>query len=94
MVGIENKCPIKPLLDKVFLLCDEDSVKSKSGILSPDVSSDRPMVATVVAVGDEVKGVKVGDVVIFDPFAIAKRKHEGVEYIVLKENKIDGKILE
>lgn len=92
MVGIKNDFPFRALGDKVFLSVDEDVERNKKGIIAPDVSNDKPLTGLVVAVGEEVKSVKVGDKVIFDPFILVERKHKGIKYFVLKENKIDAVI--
>ena len=81
---------IKPLMDKVVLELEAEE-KTESGILLPSSAQEKPMLATVVAVGDggfvdgnEVKMlVKVGDKVLFSKYAGSEVKLENKKYIVV-----------
>lgn len=53
----------------VCVVSEETEKKTASGILLPDTVKDNISKADVIAVGREVKEVKVGDVVIFEKFA-------------------------
>ena len=57
---------VKPLPRYVFLKPNEAEVKTESGILLPEKAKGKPKTAKVIAVGEEVKSVKVGDNVIFN----------------------------
>ena len=61
-----------PAPNKVFLKKAIFELRSNSGLFYPDGCHDqisRTIIGTVIAVGDEVKEPKPGDIVIFDPSA-------------------------
>lgn len=84
---------IKPLFDRVIIEPDETSNKTKSGIVLPETSQDRPQTGTVVAVGsgkdlennDVGMMVQVGDRVIFNKYTGAEVKIEDKNYIILRQ---------
>jgi len=91
---------IKPLNDFVFLLWEKKK-ESKSGIVLADVSKSRPSKAKVIAVGPgEIDksgkfrkvNLKVGDIIILDPFIPQSIKVDGEEYLVCRERDIFAKI--
>ncbi|HET7528896.1 MAG TPA: co-chaperone GroES [Candidatus Saccharimonadales bacterium] len=57
---------VKPLPGYVFLKPNEVEVKTASGILLPEKAKGKPKTAKVIAVGEDVKNIKVGDNVIFN----------------------------
>ena len=84
---------IRPLLDKVVLEQLEAEEKTAGGILLPNSAQEKPMLATVVAVGDggfvdghDVKMlVKVGDKVLYSKYAGSEIKLDEKKYIVVKQ---------
>ena len=84
---------IKPLFDRVIIEPDETSNKTKSGIVLPETSQDRPQTGKVVAVGsgkdlennDVGMQVKVGDRVIYNKYTGAEVKFEDKNYIILRQ---------
>lgn len=59
--------PGKVFIKKIFF-----SLVSKGGILYPDNSKDgvsRTVLGTVLAVGEGIKDIKEGDIIIYDPSA-------------------------
>ena len=84
---------IRPLLDKVVLEQLEAEEKTAGGILLPNSAQEKPMLATVVAVGDggfvdghDVKMlVKVGDKVLYSKYAGSEIKLDDKKYIVVKQ---------
>lgn len=89
---------IKPLYDRVIILPESEENVTKSGIVLPSTSQDRPERGSVVAVGDGIDfdgnkkemQVKVGDRVIFNKYAGVELKIEGKTYIVMREIDIIG----
>ena len=87
-----------PLGDRVVLKQLVAEETTKSGIVLPGQSKEKPQQAEVVAVGPggmvdgkEVKmEVKVGDKVIARKYAGTEIKLEGQEYIVLRQSDILG----
>lgn len=85
-----------PLGDRVVLKQLEAEETTKSGIVLPGQSKEKPQQAEVVAVGPggmvdgkEVKmEVAVGDQVIYSKYAGTEVKLENEEYIVVKQSDI------
>lgn len=82
---------IKPLKERVVVKYSaEELEKTPGGIYVPDVAKEKPQKGEVIAVGSEVKEVKVGDIVLFDKYAGSKIKVDDVEYLIIKEEEILG----
>ena len=85
-----------PLGDRVVLKQLEAEETTKSGMVLPGQSKEKPQQAEVIAVGTggmvdgkEIKmEVKVGDQVIYSKYAGTDVKLEDEEYIVVKQNDI------
>ena len=85
-----------PLGDRVVLKQVEAEETTKSGIVLPGQSKEKPQQAEVIAVGPggvvegkEVKmEVKVGDQVIYSKYAGTEVKLDEDEYIIVKQNDI------
>ena len=85
-----------PLGDRVVLKQLVAEETTKSGIVLPGQSKEKPQQAEVIAVGPggvvegkEVKmEVKVGDQVIYSKYAGTEVKLEEDEYIIVKQNDI------
>ena len=65
--------PIMPLGDRVVAVKEEAKTKTASGIFLPENAKEQPIMAEIVAVGDEVKSLKNGDKIKKD-FADLKKK--------------------
>lgn len=79
---------IKPLADYVVVQQEQAESKTASGLYLPTAAQEKPKVAKVVAVGKAVKEVKVGDRVVFGGYSNTEVKHDGQDYIVIKEENI------
>ncbi len=88
---------LAPLGDRVVLKQLEAEETTKSGIVLPGQSKEKPQQAEVIAVGPggvvdgkEVKmEVKVGDQVIYSKYSGTEVKlNEDEEYIIVKQNDI------
>ncbi len=87
---------LKPLNDRVILKQLEAEETTKGGIILTTQSKEKPQEAEVIAVGPGavVDGklvpmtVKVGEKVVYSKYAGTEVKHDGVEYIVVKESDI------
>ena len=85
-----------PLGDRVVLKQLVAEETTKSGIVLPGQSKEKPQQAEVIAVGPggvvegkEVKmEVKVGDQVIFSKYSGTEVKIEDTEYIIVKQSDI------
>ena len=83
-----SKTPITPLADYVLVKRDEAVSKTASGLYLPEKASEKPKTATVLAVGPAVKDVKVGDRIIYGGYSNSDIKHDGVEYVLIKNENI------
>jgi chaperonin GroES len=88
---------IRPLHDRVIIKRMEEERTSPGGIVIPDSATEKPSMGEVMAVGNgkvldngEVRAleVKVGDKVLFGQYAGTNVKHEGEEYLVMREEDI------
>ena len=87
---------LKPLCDRVVIKQLEAEETTKSGIVLPSTSQEKPQQAEVVAVGPggmvdgkEIKmEVKTGDRVIYSKYAGTEVKLGEDEYIIVKQNDI------
>lgn len=78
---------IRPLGERVVLKPVEVEEKTKSGlILAGD--KEKPEVAEVVAIGDEVKALKVGENVFYKKYSGTEVKYENQEYILIAEEDV------
>ena len=88
----------KPLFDRVVIDPEIEDNTSKSGIVLPQTSQERPQIGVVVSVGDgenfdgvETKmKVQVGDKVMFEKYAGNELKLNEKTYVVLRQIDIVG----
>lgn len=80
--------PIKPLADRVVAVREEAKTKTASGIYLPDTAKEKPVVAVVQAVGPQVKGIKVGDKIVYKEYSTTEFKVDGQEYLIVKEEDV------
>ena len=80
--------PIQPLADYVVAQAEEAQAKTASGLYLPENAQEKPKVAKVVAVGKEVKSVKVGDKVLYKSYSTTEVKLGKDEYILIKEEDV------
>ena len=89
---IMKKLSIKPLADRVLVEPAAAETKTSSGIIIPDTAKEKPQKGTVVAVGAGTKEnpitVSVGDSVLYGKYAGTELQHEGIDYLIMKENDI------
>lgn len=79
---------IQPLADYVVAQQEEAETKTASGLYLPDKAQEKPKVAKVLAVGKDVKQVKVGDKILYKSYSTTDVKIGSVEYILVKEEDI------
>ena len=80
--------PITPLADRVVAVRQEAKAKTASGIYLPDNAKEKPVVADVVAVGPEVKGLKVGDKIVYKEYSTTDLKINNTTYLIVKEEDV------
>ena len=87
---------IRPLFDRVVVKSVDSAETTKSGIVLPGASKEKPQMAEVVAVGpggnidgkEVTMQVKLGDKVIYSKYAGNEVKLDGTEYIVIRQSDI------
>ena len=84
--------PIRMLHDRVLVSVDGDAGerRSTSGIVIPATAAvgRRLSWAAVVAVGQHVRQVQIGDRVLYDPEDRAEVELQGAPYVLLRERDI------
>ncbi len=84
--------PIQPLADYVVAEQEKAEAKTASGFYLPDAAKEKPQTSIVVAVGTDVKAVKVGDRILFKSYSSTDVKHAGTDYVLVKEEDILAKV--
>ena len=83
---------LKPLGDRVLVEPSAAETTTASGIIIPDTAQEKPQQGTVVAVGrgkpDEPMTVKVGDVVLYGKYGGTEIKHDGKDFLIMRESDI------
>lgn len=80
--------PISPLADYVVAEAEAAQTKTASGLYLPDSAAEKPKIATVRAVGKQVKDLKVGEKILYKGYSTNDVKVEGKEYILVKEEDV------
>lgn len=80
--------PIKPLADRVVAVREVISNKTASGLYLPDNAKEKPVVAKVVAIGPDVKSLKVEDKIVYKEYSTTDLKINNVEYLIVKEEDV------
>ena len=86
------KINLQPLADRVLVEPSAAETNTASGIIIPDPAQEKPQEGTVVAVGkgkkDEPMTVKEGDKVLYGKYGGTEIKHDGEEYLIMRESDI------
>ena len=86
---------IRPLYDRILVKRLEEQNKTAGGLYIPDTAKEKPMEASVVAVGHgkvQEDGslrkleIKAGDKVLFTKYSGSEIKIDGVEHLILRED--------
>ena len=81
---------LQPLADRIVARPVEAETKTASGILLSESAKEKPQLAQVLAVGKDVKEVKVGDRIVHaeSEYSSNRLKINGEEFIIVKEEDI------
>ena len=86
---VSDSLPIRMLHDRVLVSSEGESGERRSGggiVITATVAIGRRLAwAKVVATGSNVRSVKVGDRVLFDPEDRAEVEVRGRDYVLLRE---------
>lgn len=89
--------PLVPLADYVVLEQEKAQTRTASGLYLPEKSTEKPKIATVLAVGPGRVGddneriaveVKVGDKVVYGGYSNTEVKVGDTSYLLVKEENI------
>jgi chaperonin GroES len=80
--------PIKPLADRVVAVREVAKTQTASGIYLPDNAKEKPVLAEVKAVGPDVKGIKLGDKIVYKEYSTTELTIDGTEYLIVKEEDV------
>lgn len=80
--------PIKPLADRVVAVREVAKTQTASGIYLPDNAKEKPVMAEVKAVGPDVKGIKVGDKIIYKEYSTTELTINTIEYLIVREEDV------
>jgi chaperonin GroES len=84
--------PISPLGDRVVAIREKVAEKTASGLYLPDNAKEKPIIAKVVATGEDAKAVKAGDKILYKEYSTTELKIDGEEYLIVKEEDILGTV--
>jgi chaperonin GroES len=79
---------LQPLADRIVAKPVEPEKTSPAGILLPDQAKEKTNVAQVLAVGKEVKEVKVGDKIVHTEYGPNRFKEGSDELLIVKEEDV------
>jgi chaperonin GroES len=93
---VRSQLPLKirwnDLFARVLVEPQEAETKTASGLYIPDSAKEKPQQGKVVAVGkgkkDHNMTVKVGDIVLYGKYSGSELKHEGNDYLIMREEDI------
>ncbi len=84
--------PLQPLGDNVVAIAEVAEAKTASGIYLPQNAQEKPKTVKVVAVGKDVKDLKIGDRIVYKSFSSTEVKVGSEEYVIIKEEDILAKV--
>ena len=74
--------------DRVLIRPEEDASRTASGLYLPDNATEKPKTAKILAVGKDVKQVKVGDRIVYKSYSTTDVKVGDEDYVIVKEEDI------
>lgn len=79
---------LQPLADRIVAKPLEAEEKTATGFYIPDSAKEKPQMAEVVAVGKEVKEIKVGSKVVYSQYKPDTIKVGNQEMMIMKEEDV------
>ncbi len=79
---------LQPLADRIVAKPVEPESTSPAGLLLPEQAKEKTQVAEVLAVGKDVKEVKVGDKIVHTEYGPNRFKQDSLEVLILKEEDV------
>lgn len=81
---------IIPLGNRVLIQPIAAEKKTEGGIIIPETSGEKSMHGNVIAIGDEVKSVHIGDVAMYDRYRVFEFELNGEKQLIVKEEDLIG----
>ena len=85
---------IEPMGEMVLLEMENAPEKTESGLLLPEEAREKMNVGKVVAVGPDVVGLNLDDRVIYRQYSGTKVEWLGIEYMLIKSEDLQAKVLD
>lgn len=79
----------RPIEDKLLIKRKEE-LQTKTGIIIPDTTKEKPLEGTVVSKSKDVDGIEVGETVLFGKYSGNDITIDGEDYILLSKDDIAG----
>ena len=83
---------IKPLADRVLVEPSAAETKTASGIIIQDSAQEKPQKGKIIAVGPGTKEnpvtLKIGDNILYGKYSGTELKHDGADYLIMRESDI------
>ena len=79
---------LQPLADRIVAKSLEAESKTSAGLYIPDSAKKKSQMGEVLAIGVDVKEVKVGDQIIYSEYGPNEVKIDGQELLLLKEEDV------
>ena len=79
----------KPLGSLILIEPARPESRTKSGIIIPEQSKEKPLYGGVISVGKDVSSISIGDVVLYDKRSARQQTSvDGKELIFMKEEDV------
>ncbi|HVE80537.1 MAG TPA: co-chaperone GroES [Candidatus Dormibacteraeota bacterium] len=79
---------LQPLADRLVVKSLEAEAKSASGFYIPESAKEKPQIGEVVAVGKDVKEIKIGDKIVYSQYKPDAVKVGSDELLIMKEEDV------
>jgi chaperonin GroES len=93
-----SKNTLTPLADYIVAFQEKAKEQTASGLYLPETAKEKPQVAEVLAVGKDVKELKVGDRIIYKAYSTTEVKVDSdgdgkkVPFVLVKEEDVLAKV--
>lgn len=79
---------IQPLADYVVAENEKAEERTASGLYLPNQAQEKPKTAKILAVGKQVRDLKVGDRIIYKSYSATEVKVGSDNYLLVKEEDV------
>lgn len=79
---------LHPLADRIVAKPIQPETKTSAGILLPEQAKDKTQIAEVLAVGKDVKEVKVGDHIVHAEYGPDRFRQDNDDLLIVKEKDV------